>query len=107
MAGLKQGTTYPIIITIPGVDLTGAGWVIVSLKPDRKPAIEFNRDQADISVDESGTTIIVALTEAQSVGISPGGVTVDVNWLLDGVRGGCIPASINITDTLLKRVVGE
>lgn len=102
---MKQGTTYPIILTIPGIDLSGAEWVIVSIKPDRKPPIEFGREDMLLAVTGGDTTLTVTLTEAQSVALNPGGAVIDANWMLDGVRGGCVPRGISVTDTLLRRVV--
>lgn len=104
---MKQGTTYPIVITVPGIDLSGTDWIILSLKPDGRHAMEFGRDRMIVAYAGGKTTLTVQLTEEESVSINPGGVGVDLNWLLDGVRGGCVPQRIRITDTLLKRVVTD
>lgn len=104
---MKQGTTYPIIITVPGIDLSGADWIIVSIKPRMRPGVEFGRDQMAVVATESETTLTVALTQAESLAMPEGNVVIDVNWMMDGIRGGCVPTTINITDTLLKRVVTD
>ena len=103
---MKQGTTYPIIISVPGIDLSGADWVIVSIKARMKPAIEFERDEMLVVYADDVTTVTVHLSQAQSLALSEGSVTVDLNWEMDGIRGGCIPESIVMTGTLLKREVG-
>lgn len=101
---MKQGTTYPITLTIPDVDLTGADWVIVSLKTAYRETMEFTGDRLGIAYADEKTTIAFALTQAESLTL--GSVAeVDCNWMLDGVRGGALPASINVRATLLKRVV--
>lgn len=102
---MKLGTTYPIIISVPGIDLSGADWIIVSIKPRMKPAIEFSRDEMLVVYADGVTTLTLRLTQAQSLALAVGAVTVDLNWEMDGTRGGCIPVAVNITDTLLKREV--
>lgn len=101
---MKQGTTVPITLTIEGVDLTGADWVIVSLKCQDKSLIEIGQDQLAISCTDGDTTVVVALTQEQSLKLTPM-VAVDCNWEINGVRGGAIPAMFRVTPTLLNRVV--
>ena len=101
---MKQGSTYPIIITVPGIDLSGADWIILSLKARMKPILEFTSDDMQIIFSDNSTTIRVALTQEQSLSLA-GTIAVDLNWELDGIRSGCIPQTITMVDTLLKRVV--
>ena len=102
---MKRGTTYPIMLELHGVDLTGAEWVIVSLKPNGLPVIEFTREKMSLSGDEEGTVIVVRLSEEQSVALDAQTVIVDCNWMMDGERGGAVLTSFNIGATLLTRVV--
>ena len=104
---MKRGTTYPITLTLKGIDISEAGWVIVSLKPGDKPVMEFDRDQMSLASDGTDTTIVIHLTQEQSLSLPTMSVVVDVNWMLDGIRGGCRPASFLIDKTLLGRVVDE
>ena len=101
---MKQGATTPIIITIPGVSLSGAAWVIVSLRTGEK-VYEFGGDSVSIDADSAATVITLTLTQEESLAIGPGQAVIDVNWMKDGVRTGCVPQAIRITDTLLKRAV--
>ena len=101
---MKQGTTGPITLTIEGVDLTGADWVIVSLKCQDKTVIEITGSALGISCADGDSTVVVALTQEQSLKLTPM-VAVDCNWEISGVRGGAIPAMFRVTPTLLNRVV--
>jgi hypothetical protein len=101
---LKQGTTYPITLTIPGINLEDADWCIVSVKPQNKAAIEFPKDACGIAYANDATTIVITLTQEQSLALTSS-VTIDCNWSFNGVRGGAIPVTINTTGTLLQRVV--
>lgn len=101
---MKRGTTYPITLTIPDIDLTAADWVIVSVKSINKSVIEFTGDQLGMVYEDEKTTVIFALTQAQSLALADA-VQVDCNWMLGGVRGGALPITLNITSTLLQRVV--
>ena len=100
----KRGSTSPITITIPGIDLTSAEWVIVSIQSQRGNAQEFPLDRLTVAYANNKTTIALALTQAESLALS-GTATLDVNWMLDGFRDGIIPITVNITWTLLGREV--
>ena len=102
---MKQGTTYPITLTLKGVDLRTAEWVIVSLKPGGCTALEFDRDHMSLASDGTDTTIVIHLSQAQSVGLQTTRVVVDCNWMMDGIRGGAIPADFIVDYTLLGRVI--
>lgn len=104
---MKRGVTLPITLTIEGVDLTGADWLIVTLKPQYLAKIELGADRLSVASDGTDTTIVFALTEAESVALDTGLCEVDVNWSLDGQRNGVIPTNVNISKTLLTRVVDE
>lgn len=109
---VKRGTTYPIILKIPGVDLTDAQWLIVTLKPQAlsnlptgSKMIELNRE--DLSVDYQEETSIIAfeLTQEQSLSLDSKTAEIDVNWMKNNIRGGVIPIEITIGKTLLTREV--
>lgn len=101
---MKQGTTYPITLTIPGIDLTGADWVIVSLKNPDGTIFELTGEELGIAYGDGATTIAFALTQEQSLTLTTT-VQVDCNWFMDGVRGGALPTSFRVINTLLRRVV--
>ena len=101
---MKRGTTYPITLTVPGVNLEEADWVIVSMKSDGSTEMEFTGAQLGISWDGEKSTVVFGLTQAQSLALLPR-AKIDCNWFMYGVRGGAEPAVISVTETLLKRVV--
>lgn len=101
----KRGTTYPWTVTLEGVDLTDADWVILSIKPAGLSVIEFDREHMSLSSDGTDTVIVVQMSEAQAVSLKTQNLVVDCNWMLDGIRGGAIPASLRVSITLLTRVV--
>ena len=105
MNSTKRGSTSPITITIPGVDLTSAEWLIVSIqKAGRATALELNADRLSVTYSQSATLIAFELSQAESLSLE-GNVEIDVNWMLDGNRDGIIPMSVVFTKTLLNRVV--
>ena len=104
---VKRGTTQPITITLKGVDLRTADWVIVSIKSDSGPLIEFARNEMSLSSDGSKTIIVVQLSEMQSVSLISTMVTIDCNWMMNGIRSGAKESTIKIEPTLLTRVVGN
>lgn len=103
---MKRGTTYPITITVPA-DLTSAEWVIVSIKPRYLPQMDFSRDDMSISYANGQSTIVISLTEEQSVAMTPAPVEIDLNWYEDGIRKGAAPVTFDVSKTLLTRVVTD
>lgn len=101
---MKQGTTYPITLTIPNINLEEAEWLIVSMKSGSKTDLEFAKDEIGIAYADDATTIVITLTQEQSLSLA-NTVMIDCNWSINGVRGGAIPVTINTTGTLLQRVV--
>ena len=101
---MKQGTTYPITLTIPNINLEESEWLIVSLKSGSKTDLEFAKDEIGIAYADDATTIVITLTQEQSLSLA-NTVMIDCNWSINGVRGGAIPVTINTTGTLLQRVV--
>lgn len=101
---MKRGSTTPITITIRGIDLTGAEWLIVSVKRSHKPMLELKDDRLTVTYSDNATTIAFALTQNESLanGESLG---LDVNWMIDGVREGVVPRTFSITNTYLEREV--
>ena len=103
---MKQGSTWPIVIDIAGVDLTEADWVIVSIKQRMQPALELDQDDVTIEAYDGGSKITINLTQAQSLELWPGHVKIDVNWSLYGFRDGAEPRILDVSGTLLTRAVG-
>jgi len=101
---VKRGSTTPIIITIDGVDLTNAEWIIVSVKSLYKPTIELSGDRLTVTYSDNATTIAFSLTQEESLANSSS-IGLDVNWVLDGVREGVVPQTFDITNTYLNREV--
>lgn len=101
---MKRGSTTPITITIDGIDLTGAEWLIVSVKRAARPNLELSGDRLSVSYSEGATVIAFQLTQAESLA-SGGSIGLDVNWMIDGVREGCVPQGFTLTDTYLNREV--
>ena len=102
---MKRGSTPPITVTVPGVDLTGAEWVIVSLsRAGYKPAMELTGERLTVTYGDEATVIAFQLTQAESLALGPS-TDVDVNWMLDGQRRGCVPQAVSLTRTLLNREV--
>lgn len=104
-ASIKRGTTWPIELTLPDVDLTGASWVIVSVKPETGDVMELTDDALEVAYESGVSTVRASLTQAQSLALTPGTVQIDLNWMLDGLRGGAKPRTLTVTDTLLDREV--
>lgn len=105
MSDMKRGSTYPIVLSFEGIDLTAAEWLIVSIKPRSGEVIEFGLDALDVACEDDVSTVTVRLSQAQSLACRLS-AKIDVNWMLNGERGGAVPETVNITDTLLGRVVG-
>ena len=101
---MKRGSTQPIIITIPGIDLTSAEWLIVSISRQCKLPLELSEDRLTVSYSDNSTIIAFELTQAESLTMD-GTVTLDINWMLDGQRDGVIPQTVNFSFTLLNREV--
>ena len=101
---MKRGSTTPITITIDGIDLTGAEWLIVSLKRWNKPGLELSGDRLTVTYSDGASVIAFALTQAESLANGEN-VGIDVNWMIDGVREGVVPESFNLTATYLNREV--
>ena len=99
---MKRGSTTPITITIPGIDLTEADWLIVSVKRAFKPNLELTADRLTVTYSDDATTIAFALTQSESLD-NGASVGLDVNWALHGVREGVVPQSIHLTETYLNR----
>ena len=102
---MKRGSTYPIELTFNGIDLTTAEWLIVSIRPKGGGMFEFAMNELSVAYEDDVSTVTVTLTQEQSLACERS-VEIDVNWQIDGVRGGAIPEKVSITDTLLGRVVG-
>lgn len=102
---MKRGNTYPQLVTIAGVDLTAASEVVLTVKPLGRPPIEFTGESMSISADSSGTTIAYKLSEEQSLSLGTG-YRIDVNWMMDGNRGGTSIKMMPVSQTLLNRVIG-
>ena len=103
---MKRGNTYPFICTVKGQDLTNATEVILTVKPLNKPAIHFDRAHMNLSSDGTDTTIAVKLSEEQSLNMDTLSMSIDVNWMLSGTRGGTRIASKSIDRTLYAQVIG-
>jgi len=103
---MKRGTTYTQILTVAGVDLRNATEVIVTLKPMYRASIELGMDRIVLSSDGTDTTIAYKLTEEQSLALDAQSMQIDVNWMLDGTRGGTRIATRQISRTLLGRILG-
>lgn len=102
----KRGNTYPLLFTITGQDLTDATEVILTLKPLNRPAIHFDREHMSLTSDGTDTTIAVKLTEEQSLGMDTVSYSADVNWMMDGTRGGTHIVTKPIDRTLYPKVIG-
>ena len=101
---MTRGSTTPITITIDGIDLTGAEWLIVSVKRAVRPTLELSGDRLSVAYADGATTIAFQLTQAESLA-SGSSIGLDVNWMIDGVREGCVPQGVSLTDTYLNREV--
>lgn len=101
---MKRGSTHPIELTFNGIDLTAAEWLIVSVQPKGGATFEFAMDELNVAYEGDVSTVTVTLTQEQSLACERS-VEIDVNWQIDGMRGGAEPLKMSITDTLLGRVV--
>ena len=102
----KRGNTYTMLATVAGYDLTQAEWVILTVKPINRPSIEFDKAHMNLAYGDGKTTIAYKLTEEQSVSMDTTQMSIDVNWMLNGNRGGTRIKTIPIDRTLLARVIG-
>lgn len=102
----KRGNTYPLLFTISGQDLTDATEVILTLKPLNRPAIHFDREHMQLTSDGTDTTIAVKLTEEYSLGMDTVSYSADVNWMMDGTRGGTHIVTKPIDRTLYPKIIG-
>jgi len=103
----KRGATTPITLIIRGIDLSERDWLIVSLKVVGYKTIELNDERLNVTSDGEDTVIIFSLTEEESVSLSSDECVIDVNWSKDGHRDGPDPITVDISNTLLGRVVGQ
>ena len=46
---MKRGSTTPITLTIEGIDLTGAEWLIVSIKRSSQGTLELTGDRLTVT----------------------------------------------------------
>lgn len=99
--GIPRGTTPTLTLTFPeGTDLTEAAHVYVSLKGGNL----IQKQDADLTV--SSTSIDVYLTQEETLSLSRGNVSVQVNWTYaNGSRAASDIASFNLTENLLNGVV--
>ena len=101
----KRGTTYPLVITIPSINLLDAEWLIVSIKPHLRKPIEYTREKMKLTEVDGDTLISLQLTQEESLYLSRGPAMIDVNWMLEGVRGGTFIGELEVTETILNREV--
>lgn len=102
---MKHGNTYPRLATVRGVDLTEASSVILSLKPRGRASLSLTKDDMAITSDGTDSTIVYKLTEQQSLYLGEV-YRVDVNYMLDGSRGGTTIEIVRALPTLLTYPMG-
>jgi hypothetical protein len=103
MVEILQATTPTFIITVPNyIDLSTVDNLCFSLKQNNNVLIHKYMDS--LAVD--GQTVSVFLTQLDTLQLSAGQATIQLNWLYgDGTRGGTREEVITVLDNLLKEVM--
>ena len=99
-----RGTTPDYILTLDGVDLSEQT-VYVTIKQCQK-LLTKTGDELTIAVDETGSTISFALTQEDTLGLSPGSASIQVRFIdSEGVARATDTAALNVEKVLLERVI--
>ena len=103
MVEILQATTPTFILTVPNsVDLSVVRNLCFSLKQNNSVLINKYID----SLTVEGQTVSVFLTQIETLQLSAGQATIQLNWLYNnGTRGGTYEVTITILDNLLKDVM--
>lgn len=108
--GTARGTTPTFVLHIPGVDLTHAANVYVSIIGTSfggyaKREITITTDDLNIEYSEDETTISVKLSQEDSLAFA-GSIELQANWTYpDGSRCATYPAAYAFGKQLLNKVV--
>lgn len=96
---MRRYTTPTHVLTVEGVDLTGARvWVTYE-----NATGNFTVEDADVAPDGEDSVVTVTLTEAQTASLSTGRAKVQVNWTLGGRRCATEVKTVEVTENLLGR----
>lgn len=91
-------TTPTHELRVEGIDLSSAD-VLVTYK---QGSTIQTFEPSSVVYDGTDTTITVTLTQAQSASFSAGSLSVQANWLMDGMRNATSVAHINVGTNLLE-----
>ena len=99
---MVQATTPTFVLTLPNtIDLSQAANVYFTLK---QGAVEIKKTGDELTV--STNTVSVSLSQAETLGLTPGQARIQLNWTYaDGKRACSNIAHVAVNENLLKEVV--
>jgi len=97
---IPRGVTPTFTLTFEGIDLTQAIHVYVTFRG----GATITKSDDDLTI--TATTISVYLTQAETLSLAKGTVSIQANWTYgDGSRAASTIVNYNFTDNLLPKVV--
>ena len=103
MSVVVRGETKEFVLELPGIDLTGQD-VFVTL---RQGSTALKIDEPQTAADETGSTVVIHLTQENTLAFQPGNVAVEVKAKDENgnVRATWPFGSFMVTQTLRNEVV--
>ena len=74
---MYQGTTPPLTLTVAGRDLSGCTVEVYIAQA----AVRIVKRDVQIAADAEGTTVACALTQQETLSLTPGKASVQVRWI--------------------------
>lgn len=106
---MYRGTTPTLLFTIEGIDLTGCTvYISISDSAHKRTWTWNNADNPgiQISTTEEGCSILLPLTQEETLVIPPARALVQVRWINeDGVARATDVAAFNVDDVLYQEVI--
>ena len=105
MIVLSQGTTPYLSLLIPGYNLSDAGAIMFTVK-HKAGTLDIAEDPIDVTADTDGSTLIVHLTQEETLGVAPGIAPFQLRWRdSDGESYITRPQNVNWLEAIYKEVI--
>ncbi|MBO4926082.1 MAG: hypothetical protein J5472_06350 [Clostridia bacterium] len=99
---MYQGTTPSITLTIAGRDLSGCTVEVYIAQA----AVRIVKRDARVEADAEGTTVACALTQKETLSLTPGPAFVQVRWIdAQGTAEATDEAQLNVKRILDRTVI--
>ena len=95
------GQTTPIFFTFDNFDPTSADDFIITFSKGNRSVLEFTKTDTMMT----STTVMIEMTQAQSLSLPLGTLNVQINFMVDDVRIPTDIVTINISQNLHMAVI--